>query len=289
MTKEYTQLDMENGAVSRAQSLLNKLINWFNDKDSVLVAFSGGVDSTLVTYAAYKALSDRVLAVTADSATLPPGELEEAIKIARLIGVKHRVVKVDELSDGEFVKNPPDRCYYCKKSLLKVLSKIAEEEGLKVIVDGSNADDNRDFRPGLKALKEFKVRSPLAEVGLSKSDIRAISKIVGLPTADKPSMACLASRIPYGMEITYEKLRRVSEAETYIRQFTGVKQLRVRDHDNIARIEVGRDERKVFFDENIMDAIWNKLRSLGYVYVTLDLYGYRPGSLNEVVSRKDRL
>lgn len=289
MTGEFTQLDMENRAVLKVQSLVEKLINWFKDKDSVLVAFSGGVDSTLVTYTAYKALGDRVLAVTADSATLPPGELEDAIKIARLIGVKHRVVKVDELSDSEFVKNPPDRCYYCKRSLLKVLSKIAEEEGLKVIVDGSNADDNRDFRPGLKALKEFKVRSPLAEVGLSKSDIRAISKIVGLPTADKPSMACLASRVPYGMEVTYEKLRRISEAETYIRRLTGVKQLRVRDHDSIARIEVGRDERKVFFDENVMDAIWNRLRSLGYVYVTLDLYGYRSGSLNEAVFRKDRL
>ncbi|MEM2848957.1 MAG: ATP-dependent sacrificial sulfur transferase LarE [Candidatus Bathyarchaeia archaeon] len=288
MTRDYTQL-MENRAVLKVQPLLEKLINWFNDKDSVLVAFSGGVDSTLVTYAAYKALGDRVLAVTADSATLPPDELENAIKIARLIGVKHRVVEVDELSDGEFVKNPPDRCYYCKRSLLKVLTKIAEEEGLKVIVDGSNADDHKDFRPGLKALEEFKVRSPLAEVGLSKSDIRMISKILGLPTADKPSMACLASRVPYGMNITYEKLRRISEAETYIKQLTGVKQLRVRDHGDIARIEVGRDERKAFFDENIMDAIWNKLRSLGYIYVTLDLYGYISGSLNEAVSRKDRL
>ncbi len=288
MTGKPKQSECKNEVVLRAQALLEKLINWFNDKNSVLVAFSGGVDSSLVTYVAYKALGDKSLAVTADSLTLPPGELEDAIRIARFIGIKHRVVKVDELSDGEFVKNPPDRCYYCKRSLLKVLSKIAEEECLKVIVDGSNADDYRDFRPGLKALKEFGVRSPLAEVGLTKSDVRLISKIVGLPTADKPSMACLASRIPYGVEVTYERLRRISEAETYIRQLTGVRQVRVRDHGYIARIEVNRDERKVFFDVNIMDSIWSKLRSLGYMYVTLDLYGYKPGSLNEIVFRKDK-
>ncbi|MBS7611600.1 ATP-dependent sacrificial sulfur transferase LarE [Candidatus Bathyarchaeota archaeon] len=288
MTGKPKHLECKNESVLKAQALLEKLINWFNDKNSVLVAFSGGVDSTLVAYVTYKALDDKSLAVTADSLTLPPGELEDAIKIARFIGIKHRIVKVDELSDGEFVKNPPDRCYYCKRSLLKVLSKIAEEEGLKVIVDGSNADDHRDFRPGLKALKEFGVRSPLAEVGLTKSDVRLISKIVGLPTADKPSMACLASRIPYGVEVTYERLRRISEAETYIRQLTGVRQVRVRDHGYIARIEVGRDERKVFFDENVMNSIWSKLRSLGYIYVTLDLYGYKSGSLNETVFRKDK-
>lgn len=287
MTGEPRHSECKNEGFLKA--LLERLINWFNDKDSVLVAFSGGVDSTLVAYAAYKALGSRSLAVTADSATLPPGELEDAIKIASFIGIKHRVVKVNELSNDEFVKNPPDRCYYCKRSLLKMLSKIAEEEGLKVIVDGSNADDYRDFRPGLKALEEFKVRSPLAEIGLSKTDVRMISKIVRLPTADKPSMACLASRIPYGMEVTYEKLRRISEAETYIRQLTGVKQLRVRDHGDIARIEVGKNERRVFFDENVMDVIWNKLRSLGYAYVTLDLYGYRSGSLNEAILRKDEL
>jgi len=266
---------------------LERLIKWFEGKNGVLVAFSGGVDSTLVTYAAHKALGDRVLAVTADSISLPPGELEEATRLARLIGVRHRVVKVDELADPRFVENPPDRCYYCKRMLLSVLRGIASEEGLEVIVDGSNADDYRDFRPGLRALKEFDVRSPLAELGFTKKDVREVSRLLGLPTADKPSMACLASRLPYGTAITYERLRRVSEAESFIRRLTGVKQLRVRDHGSIARIEVGRDERHLLFDEKILDTIWSKLRSLGYTYVTLDLYGYRSGSLNELLSTRD--
>ncbi|MCD6444452.1 ATP-dependent sacrificial sulfur transferase LarE [Candidatus Bathyarchaeota archaeon] len=272
---------------SRAQTLLERLIKWFEGKNGVLVAFSGGVDSTLVTYAAHKALGDRVLAVTADSISLPPGELEEAVRLARLIGVRHRVVKVDELADPRFVENPPDRCYYCKRMLLSVLRGIASEEGLEVIVDGSNADDYRDFRPGLRALKEFDVRSPLAELGFTKKDVREVSRLLGLPTADKPSMACLASRLPYGTAITYERLRRVSEAESFIRRLTGVKQLRVRDHGSIARIEVGRDERHLLFDEKVLDTIWSKLRSLGYTYVTLDLYGYRSGSLNELLSTRD--
>ncbi len=269
---------------SKAQASINKLLDWFKSKNGVLVAFSGGVDSTLVAYAAYKALGDKALAVTADSVTLPPGELEEAVKIAKLIGIRHRIVKINELDDPEFANNPPDRCYYCKKSLLRTLSRIAETEGLELLVDGSNADDSRDFRPGLKALREFKVRSPLAELGFTKNDVRLVSRFIGLPTADKPSMACLASRIPYGAKITYDKLRRVSEAEVYIKRLTGVKQIRVRDHDTIARIEVGRDERKAFFNEELMNSIWAKLRSLGYVYVTLDLYGYKSGSLNEPIA-----
>jgi uncharacterized protein len=267
----------------KTQALVNKLLDWFKGKNGVLVAFSGGVDSTLVAYAAHRVLGDRALAVTADSVTLPPGELEEAVKTANLIGIRHKIVKVNELNEPEFANNPPDRCYYCKRSLLRTLSKIAETEGLELLVDGSNADDYRDFRPGLKALREFKVRSPLAELGFTKNDVRFVSRSIGLPTADKPSMACLASRIPYGMKITYDKLRRVSEAEDYIKKLTGVKQIRVRDHDTIARIEVGRDERKMFFNEELMDSIWAKLRSLGYVYVALDLYGYKSGSLNEPI------
>jgi uncharacterized protein len=267
----------------KTQALINKLLDWFKGKNGVLVAFSGGVDSTLVAYAAHRVLGDRALAVTADSVTLPPGELEEAVKTANLIGIRHKIVKVNELNEPEFANNPPDRCYYCKRSLLRTLSKIAETEGLELLVDGSNADDYRDFRPGLKALREFKVRSPLAELGFTKNDVRFVSRSIGLPTADKPSMACLASRIPYGMKITYDKLRRVSEAEDYIKKLTGVKQIRVRDHDTIARIEVGRDERKMFFNEELMDSIWAKLRSLGYVYVALDLYGYKSGSLNEPI------
>ncbi|MEM3546884.1 MAG: ATP-dependent sacrificial sulfur transferase LarE [Candidatus Bathyarchaeia archaeon] len=266
---------------SKAQSLIRRLLDWFKDKNSVLVAFSGGVDSTLVAYAAYRALGSRVLTVTVASPMFPREEVEEAVKLARLIGVRHRVVEIDMLNDSKIVENPPDRCYYCKRLMLKALTEVAEAEGLELLVDGSNAEDYRDFRPGLKALREFKVRSPLAELDFSKNDVRTVSRFLGLPTADKPSMACLASRIPYGVELTYDRLKRVSEAESYIRQLTGVKQVRVRDHGGIARIEVGRDERRGFFKEELMDIIWAKLRSLGYVYVTLDLYGYRSGSLNE--------
>lgn len=279
------ELDAERS--SRSQTLLRGLIEWFKDKNGVLVAFSGGVDSTLVTYVAYKVLGDRVLAVTADSVSLPPGELEEAVRLAKSIGVRHEVVKVDELADPRFVENPPDRCYYCKRVLLSVLKDIAVREGLEMIVDGSNADDYCDFRPGLRALKELGVRSPLAELGFAKKDVREVSRLLGLPTADKPSMACLASRFPYGTAITHERLRRVSEAESFIRRLTGVKQLRVRDHGSIARIEVGRDERRLMFNEEILDAIWSKLRSLGYTYITLDLYGYRSGSLNELLSTRN--
>lgn len=266
---------------------LRRLIDWFKDKDGVIVAFSGGVDSTLVTYAAHKALGSKVLAVTADSATLPPGELEEAVKLAEKIGVRHRIIKVDELKNRLFASNPPDRCYYCKKELIEALKRIAEEEGIETIVDGSNADDLKDFRPGLKALKELGVRSPLAEIGLKKKDVRELSRLLDLPTADKPAMACLSSRIPYWTPITIEKLRRIGEAESFIRKLTGVKLVRVRDHGDIARIEVGREERKLLFDEKIMDAISEKLRSLGYTYVTMELSGYRPGSLNEPLGKQN--
>lgn len=269
---------------SEAKSLFKKLLDWFKDKNSVLVAFSGGVDSTLVAYAAYMVLGSRVLAVTVVSSMFPREEIEDAVRLARLIGVRHRIVEIDVLNDSKVVENPPDRCYYCRRLMLKTLSEIARAEGLELLVDGSNVEDYKDFRPGLKALREFKVRSPLAELDFGKSEVRAISRFLGLPTADKPSMACLASRIPYGVKITHSRLKRISEAESYIRWLTGVKQIRVRDHGEIARIEVGRDERKIFFNEELMDSIWAKLRSLGYVYVVLDLYGYRSGSLNELLN-----
>ena len=262
-----------------------ELISKLKEKESVLVALSGGVDSSVVAKAAKISLGDKAVAVTADSATLPQGELEEAGKIAREIGIKHIVTKVDELRNLDFTRNTKERCYYCKKELIAELKKLALREGLKNIVDGTNADDLKTYRPGIKALKEEGVHSPLAEVGLTKNEVKMLAKAMNLPTANKPPMACLASRIPYGSEITDKKLRRIDQAEAAVISIVKVKQLRIRDHGNIARIEVGSDERKMFFDEKIMDRIAEKLRSIGFTYVAFDLEGYRQGSMDEDVSK----
>jgi uncharacterized protein len=255
---------------------IDSLLNWFKDKGSVLVAFSGGVDSSVVAALAKMALGDKAMAVTAQSTTLPPWELREAKKIAKEIGIKHLITKVDELRDPSFAKNPPNRCYFCKRELIAELKRIANERGIRTIVDGTNASDLRSHRPGVLALEEEGIRSPLAELGVRKDEVREIAKHLGLTTAEKPSMACLASRFPYGFAITRERLKRVARAETFIRELTGVKQLRVRYHGDVARIEVGRNERELLLNEKVMDVIHEKLRSLGFRYVTLDLFGYRP-------------
>ena len=260
-----------------------RLLDWFKGKKGVLVAFSGGVDSTLVAYAAKTALGDKALAVTANSPLLPPGELEEAKKLAKLIGIRHKIIEVNELENKRLVENPPNRCYYCKKELMGALLKIALEEGLEIVVDGTNADDMQSYRPGIKALKELGIRSPLAEVGLKKDEVRAISRMLGLPTADKPPVTCLASRFPYGRKITLEAVKRVGEAETMIKKLAGVKLVRVRDHGDIARIEVAREERKKLFDERLLDEISKRLKELGFLYVTMELEGYVSGSLDRII------
>ena len=253
---------------------------------SVVVAFSGGVDSTLVLRVALDVLgAQNVLAATARSPSFPPHELEGAEKLAGLLGARHRLFDSDEMSDEDFSANSPDRCYFCKRELFNKLAGIAAEEGLKSVAEGSNSDDEGDFRPGLRAAEELGVRSPLREARLTKADVRALSKRLGLPTHDKPSFACLASRIPYGEQITEEKLARIEKAEALLRGM-GMRQFRVRSHNGIARIELGQDEDMTALVEPRARAhISAELKSLGFHYVTLDLEGYRSGSMNEVLKQ----
>jgi uncharacterized protein len=254
---------------------------------TVMVAFSGGVDSTLVAYFAKLALGGSAVAVTADSPSLPPSELDEAKQLAKQIGIRHLVVRTEELEDPNYVDNPPNRCYFCKKELSDRLGILARQLGISVIVDGTNAEDLTGHRPGALALTERGVRRPLAEATMTKNDVRAIAKICGLPNFDKPSMPCLSSRVEYGQKITIERLTKIGKAEALIRSLTGVTELRVRDHGNLARIEVGRNERELFFNPNLLDRIANSLRELGFTYITLDMTGYRSGSMNEPTGSRE--
>lgn len=246
---------------------------------SVLVAYSGGVDSTFLLKIAHDILKNNAVAVTANSPLYPKSELIEAKKITKSFGIKHIIIISDELKIPNFANNPKNRCYLCKKALFSELKDIAKKYGLKYILDGSNATDISDFRPGIEAAKEFGVRSPLKEVGLTKDEIRLLSKNLGLETYNKPAKACLASRFPYGDKITYQALKMVEEAEDFL-QSLGIHQLRVRHHQNICRIEVTKEEMNICFSNK--DKIIKKLKTLGFTYITLDLEGYRTGSMNEV-------
>jgi len=247
---------------------------------SAVVAYSGGVDSSFLLYAAKEAMGERVLAVTATSPTYPRSEREEASRLAGAWGVAHRLVESNELEIPGFSANPPNRCYHCKKELFGILAGIAREEGYAAVCDGSNADDQHDFRPGRRAAKELSVRSPLLENGLTKPAIRRLSRSFGLPTADRGSFACLSSRFPYGTTIDEEALRRVEACEDVLRGF-GFRQFRVRVHDAVARIEVGTDEIPRLFEPEISGAIHERFRENGFLYVSVDLQGYRTGSMNE--------
>jgi uncharacterized protein len=250
----------------------------------VIVAFSGGVDSTLVAYLAKLALGDGAIVATADSPSLPASELEDAKQLAKQIGIEQIIVRTEELEDQHYVSNPSNRCYFCKKELSRKLRKLAVDLNISVLVDGTNADDLTVHRPGATALSEEGVRRPLAEVGMTKAEVRELSRLLGLPNFDKPSNPCLSSRVQYGQLITTERLSRIERAEDFIRSQTGVRELRVRDHGNLARIEVGREERSLFFDEKLLDGIAASLRELGFLYVTFDLAGYRSGSMNELLA-----
>ncbi len=250
---------------------------------SVIVAYSGGVDSTYLAWAATRALGGRALCVTADSPSYPERHRATALDVARRFGLQHEIIHTDELQRPEYRANPANRCYYCKRELYTALSALAQSRGIAAISDGSNADDRGDYRPGRQAAREFGVVSPLDEVGLTKADIRELSRRAGLPTWDEPASACLSSRIPYFSEVTDEKLRAIERAEEAIRAL-GFRVLRVRHHGEVARIELGRDEMSRALDPAVAGAIERALRPLGFKYVALDLKGYRLGSLNEGIT-----
>jgi pyridinium-3,5-biscarboxylic acid mononucleotide sulfurtransferase len=253
------------------------------DWPALIVAYSGGVDSAYLSWAATHVLGHRALCVTADSPSYPERHRLLAIRIARDFGFQHEIIRTDEMARPEYRANPANRCYYCKHELYTHLTTIAAERGILVIADGNNADDRGDYRPGRQAAREFGIVSPLDAAGLTKSEIRELSRRAGLPTWDEPASACLSSRIPYFSEVTDEKLRMIERAEDVLRGL-GFRVCRVRHHDRgIARLEIGRDEMPRALEPDVADAIDRELRAIGYQYVTLDLRGYRTGSLNEAL------
>lgn len=251
-----------------------------SEMGQVVVAFSAGIDSTFVLARAVEELGDNVLAVTAASETFPERELTEAMALAKKLGARHEVVRIAEMENPSFVANNPDRCYHCKSGLYSSLTKIAREHGIRWILDGANMDDFKDYRPGQRAAKEYEVRSVLQEAGIYKQELRQLAHQMGLPNWEKPSFACLSSRIPYGSSITLEKVAQLERGEDALRQM-GFQKLRIRHHDKIARIEVDQaDFQKVM---ELSGQITQVLKDQGFAYVTLDLQGYRSGSMNEVL------
>lgn len=253
-----------------------QLVSWFHNRNQkAIIAFSGGVDSAVVAMAAKKALDKNAIAVTADYNTLSTEELKSAKKIAKEINIEHKIIKYNELDNIEFVKNDLLRCYHCRTELSSYLLKEARRMNVHLIVDGTNTDDLTDYRPGIKALRENGIQSPLVELGITKQNVRNIAKSNNLSIHDKPSNSCLASRIPHGMPVTFEKLKRIETAESLVKSIFKVKVVRVRDHQDIARIEVGREEIKDMFDTVKFSEIDSKLKELGFKHVALDVSGYK--------------
>jgi uncharacterized protein len=268
----------DSGLVSRERRLRSLLAGY----DSAIVAFSGGVDSAYLAWAATQVLGPSVLCVTADSPSYPDHHRQLALRVAKEFALRHEFVLTTEVQQSAYRANPVDRCYHCKSELYSVLSTLASKRGITTILDGSNADDRSDYRPGRQAARERGVRSPLDEADLTKADIRELSRVAGLPTWDEPASACLSSRIPYHSEVTAEKLRMIERAETTLRSL-GFRVYRVRHHDTLARLEFARDEMARALEPEVREQIVRELRAIGYQQVTVDLQGYRMGSLNEGV------
>ena len=259
-----------------------RLLGILKELESVIVAFSGGVDSTFLAKAAKDALGDKALLVTADSETYPASELEESRRLARHLGMRHLVIETRELDNPEYARNAPNRCFFCKEELFTKLGPLAAREGMAHLVYGANMDDLGDHRPGMEAAKRMGVRAPLIEAEFWKTEIRELSREFDLPTWDKPSFACLSSRFQYGDGITSEKLRQVDAAEAFVRSL-GFKQFRVRHHDRLARLEIAREEMARLWEDDIRDSIVERFRELGYLYVSVDLQGFRSGSANDAL------
>jgi uncharacterized protein len=268
---------------SELENKAQRLREIFLSMGKVLVAFSGGVDSSLLLKVAQDTLGNRnVLAVTALSPLYPERELQGVKKLIQALGARHRLIHSNELEIPGFSKNPPNRCYYCKSKLFGELLDLAKEETIPVVVEGSTLDDDQDHRPGKKAMQELGIRSPLKEAGFGKTEVRELSRVLGLPTWDKPSFACLASRFPYGQEITEEGLKRVDQAEDFLFGL-GFKQVRVRHYGNLARIEILTEEMGRLMNGPLREKVVGHLKGMGYHYITLDLQGFRSGSMNEVL------